>query len=97
MVQYGKAAVPLADISEEYLGLTPCKANEMACLNQLPIATFRAGDCQKAPHMMHLSDLAELLDSQRAAAKRQWERSQAISPHAGDTRTSPRIEIASLN
>lgn len=76
MAQYGKAAVPLADISEEYLGLTPRKAGEMANLNQLPLATFRARDSQKAPHMVHLSDLAELLDSQRSAAKRQWARSQ---------------------
>ncbi|QOD81854.1 pyocin activator PrtN family protein [Chromobacterium haemolyticum] len=78
MAQYQRAAVPLNEISEDYLGLTARKANEMASLNRLPLPTFRASDSQKAPRMVHIADLAAHLDRQREEAKKQWERSQTI-------------------
>ncbi|MBP8812354.1 MAG: pyocin activator PrtN family protein [Laribacter sp.] len=75
MAQYQKAVVSLNEISEEYLGMSPRRANELASANRLPLATFQLYS-QKSPRMVHLSDLANWLDTQREAARKQWSKSQ---------------------
>jgi hypothetical protein len=68
--------VALDAICDEFFGLSRAKANEYAAENKLPVPTFRATDSQKAPRLVHLDDLARWLDSRRAAAAQQWEKSQ---------------------
>ncbi|WP_176662090.1 pyocin activator PrtN family protein, partial [Staphylococcus hominis] len=40
------------------------------------LPTFRVGDTQKAPRMVHISDLAEHIDRRRTEAKKELARIQ---------------------
>ncbi|WP_047258044.1 pyocin activator PrtN family protein [Chromobacterium subtsugae] len=76
MARYESPAVPLDKVCADYLNLTTKKAQEMASLNRLPFPTFRMNDSQKAPRLVHINDLADYIDKQRAAAASKWLRSR---------------------
>lgn len=67
MAEYETASIPLADVCEKYFGMKQATADKKAALGQLPIPTFRAGESQKAPRMIHIQDLADYIEKQRAA------------------------------
>lgn len=69
MAEFGTSTIPLAQIAERYLGMKPSTADKKAGAGDLPIPTFRIGDSQKAPRMVHVKDLAEFIDTRRKAAK----------------------------
>lgn len=69
MAEHETATIPLADIAEKYLGMKPATADVKAGAGQLPIPTFRVGVTQKAPRMVHISDLADYIDTKRKEAK----------------------------
>lgn len=69
MAEFETSTIPLAVIAERYLGMRPSTADKKAGAGQLPIPTFRIGDGQKSPRMVHVSDLAEFIDTRRKAAK----------------------------
>ena len=77
LARFESPTVKLEEICDEFFGMGKDKAYQRAALNELPIPTFRASDSQKAPIMVHVDDLAKLLDDQRAAARAEWERSKA--------------------
>jgi hypothetical protein len=68
--------VPLAEVSRVYFGLSYAEAAKKAALNRLPVATFRMTASQKAPLMVHASDLAAYIDATHEKAQREWEKSQ---------------------
>ncbi|WP_336062661.1 pyocin activator PrtN family protein [Serratia sp. 201] len=74
MAEYEKSNIPLSEIAERYLGLKPATAEQKAAEGKLPIATFRVGNTQKAPRLVHIEDLATLIDQRRKAAKEELER-----------------------
>ncbi|VVT49501.1 hypothetical protein UYSO10_2853 [Kosakonia radicincitans] len=53
----------------KYVGMKSATADKKAALGQLPIPTFRAGESQKAPRMIHIQDLADYIVKQRAAGR----------------------------
>lgn len=69
MAEYETPAVPLSEICEKYLGLKPATAEKKALLGELTLPTFRLGESQKSPRLVHLQDLAELIDRKRKEAK----------------------------
>lgn len=69
MAEFETSTIPLAVIAERYLGMRPATADKKAGAGQLPIPTFRIGDGQKSPRMVHVSDLADFIDTRRKAAK----------------------------
>lgn len=69
MAEFETAVIPLSEIAEKYLGMRPATAENKALTGQLSLPTFRVGDTQKAPRMVHISDLAEHIDRRRAEAK----------------------------
>lgn len=69
MAEYETATVPLSQVCEKYFGLKSATAERKAADNKLPLPTFRTADSQKAPRMVHISDLAEFIDQQRAQSK----------------------------
>ncbi len=77
LARFESPTVKLEDICVEFFGMKKEKAYERAALNELPVPTFRASDSQKAPVMVHVDDLAKLLDERRTAARIEWERSKA--------------------
>lgn len=69
MAEFETAVIPLSLIAEKFLGLRPSTAEQKAAEGKLSLPTFRVGDTQKAPRMVHISDLAEHIDRRRAEAK----------------------------
>ncbi|NRH22918.1 pyocin activator protein PrtN [Pantoea sp. PNA 14-12] len=69
MAEYETAAVPLSQVCEKYFGMKAFTAERKAADNKLPIPTFRTGDSQKAPRMIHIADLADYIDKQRAESR----------------------------
>lgn len=67
MAEFETASIPLSDVCEKYFGMKSATADKKAALGQLPIPTFRAGESQKAPRMIHIQDLADYIEKQRAA------------------------------
>ncbi|KAB7896409.1 pyocin activator PrtN family protein [Rouxiella badensis] len=65
MAEFETSTVPVSSVCEKYFGMNPATAERKAALYQLPIPTFRVGDSQKAPRMIHITDLAEFIDKQR--------------------------------
>ncbi|MEN4606027.1 pyocin activator PrtN family protein [Pantoea agglomerans] len=76
MAEYETATIPLSVIAERYLGMRPSTADKKAGCGELPIPTFRIGSSQKSPRIVHVSDLADFIDSQRKAAKQELKNSQ---------------------
>ncbi|ECE6697025.1 pyocin activator PrtN family protein [Salmonella enterica] len=71
LAEFETPTIPLSDIAERYLGMKPATADKKAGCGDLPIPTFRIGDTQKAPRMVHVSDLAEYIDNRRKEAKKE--------------------------
>ncbi|WP_297196260.1 pyocin activator PrtN family protein [uncultured Pluralibacter sp.] len=69
MAEYETSTIPLSVIAERYLGMRPSTADKKAGAGQLSIPTFRMGDGQKSPRMVHVSDLADFIDARRKAAR----------------------------
>ncbi|AXF75165.1 pyocin activator PrtN family protein [Erwinia tracheiphila] len=76
MAEFETATIALADISERYLGMKPSTADKKAGCGDLPLPTFRIGNGQKSPRMVHVSDLAEFIDKKRMEAKEKLKRFQ---------------------
>lgn len=72
MAEYnGKAAVELKDVCDKF-GLNSKTANERASRSALPVPVFRLESSQKAPWMVHLTDLAAWIDRSRNEAAAEW-------------------------
>lgn len=67
MAEYGTSQIPL-DKCCHIFGMQPAQAKRAASLQKLPVVAFRA-DSQKAPWLIHASDLAAYLDAQRDEAE----------------------------
>ncbi len=74
MAEFETSTIPLATIAERYLGMKPAYADKRAGAGDLPIPTFRIGDTQKAPRMVHVKDLADFIDKRRREAKIEFAR-----------------------
>lgn len=70
MAEFDTVTPALADICEKYLGMKPRTAEDKAAIGKLPIPTFRLGDTQKAPRLVHLEDLAHHIEKMRDQAKK---------------------------
>ncbi|WP_370429331.1 pyocin activator PrtN family protein [Klebsiella aerogenes] len=69
MAEFDTVAPQLAEVCEKYLGIKPATAEKKALLGELALPTFRIGESQKAPRLVHLSDLAEHIDKARKEAR----------------------------
>lgn len=72
MAEFGTADIPLETVAKKYLNLDASQAKRQASVQSLPLPCYRAGS-QKAPWLVRITDLADFLDKQRAAAKKDWE------------------------
>ncbi|OKP31319.1 pyocin activator PrtN family protein [Serratia fonticola] len=69
MAEFGTTTIKLSDMSERFLGMSPAQAEKKAAAGELPIVSFRVGNSQKAPRLVHIQDLAEYIDQQINDAK----------------------------
>ena len=67
LIQYGRAVVPLRELSESMLGTTPERAQVMAKRGELGLPVFRALG-PRSPWQIHLYDLAAHIDARRIEA-----------------------------
>ncbi len=67
--RFGSPIVELTAICGDFFGMEEGQARRKAATNQLPVPTFRTGS-QKSPWFVHIEDLEQLIDEQRAQAKR---------------------------
>ena len=74
--RFNGPTAPLEEVAREFFGLGKEKAYEYATLNRLPVPTFRCSDSHKSPLLVHVEDLAILLDARRASARIEWSKSQ---------------------
>lgn len=73
MAEFNTPTIPLSTIAERYLGMSIATANKKANLGELDIPSFRLDSGQKAPRIVHISDLADYIDKKREAAKKELE------------------------
>ncbi|BCU88618.1 hypothetical protein YKD1_01300 [Yersinia pseudotuberculosis] len=69
MAEFETAVIPLSVIADKYLGMGPATADKKASVGERPIPTFRVGNTQKSPRMVHVQDLADFIDERRSRAK----------------------------
>lgn len=72
LARYGRRDVPLAEVCERYFGVPPTMASRLVAAGRFPVPAFRARDSRKAPLLVRVDDLAEVLDSRYERARLQW-------------------------
>lgn len=65
LAEFGEANIPLERVAPKYFGLSYEEARRRAPAKLLPCTAFRLGG-QKSPWLVSASDLAALIDQQRA-------------------------------
>lgn len=76
LVKFGDVNIPLEKISKDFFGMEPKKANERACLQDLPIPAYKLGG-QRSPWLVDAHKLAEYIDQKKQEASNDWERMRA--------------------
>lgn len=71
MAQYETALIPAERVAKDYFDLTPDKFVRKCSLGQIPLPLVRMEKSQKAAKGVHINDLAEYLDTRRAAARKE--------------------------
>ena len=69
MFQYNCASVELERVMHLFGYNDKYEANRAAGDGSLPVPVFKFRDSTKAPYLIHIEDLANWMDSQRATAK----------------------------
>lgn len=75
MAQYGgKAVIPLDDVCRDFFAhLTPDKFARKVAAGDIPLPIMRIERSQKSARGVHLQDLADYIDRQRAEAMKEFE------------------------
>ena len=76
LAKFGDVNIPLEKISKDFFGMEPKKANERACLQDLPIPAYKLGG-QRSPWLVDAYKLAEYIDQKKQEASNDWERMRA--------------------
>ena len=76
MAVFDGPTVSLDRICVDYLGLSRQEAMRQAAQGELPLPVFRLNKSQKAPYVIHVGDLAKLIDKAREQAEETWKRCQ---------------------
>jgi hypothetical protein len=71
LAEYEKATIPLKEVCEKYFNCSERTAINKAKAGTLEVPAFQVGS-QKTEWLVHIDDLAEMIDNRRAAAKKEW-------------------------
>lgn len=71
LAKFGDTNIPLDKCCEEFFGMAPRKANERACLQDLPVPVYKLGG-QRSPWLMDAKVLADYIDKRKAEAANDW-------------------------
>lgn len=76
LARHGDTNIPLEKCCAEYFGIDVKKANERACLQDLPVPTYKLGG-KRSPWFVSAEKLAEYIDKKKREAQLDWERVRA--------------------
>ena len=76
LAKYGDINIPLEKCCRDYFGMEVKKANERACLQDLPVPTYKLGG-GRSPWFVSAEKLAEHIDKKRAEAEKDWSQLRA--------------------
>lgn len=76
LAKFGDVNIPLEKISKDFFGMEPRKANERACLQDLPVPTYKLGG-QRSPWFIDAKKLADYIDSKKREAEHDWQKMRA--------------------
>lgn len=68
--------IPVADVADEFLGLTPNTAKRKARNNELPFPVFRLSDSQKAPWLVTFEHFVAYVERVSKDSHEDWYRLQ---------------------
>lgn len=72
LARYESPTIPLKQICEEFFGIKPKTAEAQAKCGEFPIPTFKMRNSERSPTLVHIDDLAKHIDTQLAAARKEW-------------------------
>jgi hypothetical protein len=72
LLQFETPLIPLKKVSETFFSCTKQTAKNKAKAGTLPVPCMKMGESQKAPWLVHVSDLAKHIDQLRADAEKEW-------------------------
>ena len=76
MAEFKSPILQIDDVAPKYFNINSEKKYKMmAAANELPIAFFKATDSRKGTWLCHVQDLANHIDTRRAAANDEFEKS----------------------
>lgn len=71
LAQFGDVNIPLEKVCKPFFGMEPRKANEHACLQDLPVPAFKLGG-KRSPWLLDAQKLAEYIDKKKLEAENDW-------------------------
>ena len=71
-----RVLIPVDELAENYLGLSIATAKRKAKINDLPFPSFKMGNSQKSPYVVHLHDLVRFIDKRTIEAENLWKEYQ---------------------
>lgn len=91
--RFGTPILALCDICEEFFHINEDTAKGKANSQSLPIPVFRMDDNKRSPFMVHVDDLAELIDLRRQGALTEF---VTKTPMESDERETIRLRLLEL-
>jgi hypothetical protein len=70
--KFGSVIIPVEEIAETYLNLARRTALNKAKTHSLPFPCFKLGDSNKAPYVVHLTELVNFIEKKRSEERNVW-------------------------
>ncbi|OEE30755.1 hypothetical protein A1QO_15600 [Vibrio genomosp. F10 str. ZF-129] len=91
--RFGTPLLALSDVCEEFFHINEDTAKGKANSHSLPIPVFRMDDNKRSPFMVHVDDLADLIDLRRQSALKEF---VSKTPMQADERETTRLRLLDL-
>ena len=72
LARYGTNLLELKKISQEFFGISPKTAEQMAKACTLPVPSFKLRHSERSPTFIKVDDLANYIDKCHRQAKEDW-------------------------
>lgn len=76
LAKFGDVNIPLEKVCKDFFGMEPKKANERACLQDLPVPAYKLGG-QRSPWLIDAQKLADYIDLKKKEAENDWQKMRA--------------------
>lgn len=73
LARFNTPTIPLKEICQEFLGITPKTAEQKAKACNLPFPTFKTLKSERSPTMVNVQDLGNYLQKEYEQGREEWE------------------------